>query len=76
MEKPNVCYFRGSFLNPFETQYIEKLTDDFEISTAYTKSHRFDVSSITLPKIEVGCLDYANNLLPRKKFGKGLWFRP
>ncbi|MBL1276866.1 MAG: glycosyltransferase family 4 protein [Ectothiorhodospiraceae bacterium] len=70
MEKPNVCYFRGSFLNPFETQYIEKLTDDFEISTAYTKSHRFDVSSITLPKIEVGCLDYANNLLPRKMFGK------
>ena len=72
MAKPKVCYFRGSFLNPFETQYIEKLTDKFDIYTAYTRSHRFDIDGINLPKLEVGCMDYANGLIPRKLFGRSV----
>jgi len=66
MTKPRVCYFRGSYLNPFETQYLEPLQEEYELSVAYTRSHRFEIDSIPMRKISVNCLDYFNGLLPRQ----------
>ena len=63
---PTVCYFRGSYLNPFETQYLKPLTDRFAISVAHSRSLRYDVSAIALPKIRVNCVDYLNGLIPRR----------
>lgn len=64
-EKPTICYLRGSFLNPFEAQYLEPLQDEFELTAAYSRSHRFDVDSIRIPKAELGCVDYLNGWIPR-----------
>lgn len=70
--RPRVCYLRGSYLNPFETQYLEPLTDRFEIVVAHSRSHRHDVSVIDLPRRELPCLDYLNGLLPRRLGGRAL----
>lgn len=63
--KPKVLYLRGSYLNPFEVQYIAGLMDKFEIVLAHPKYHRFDLSGIAMPRIEIPCLDYLNGLIPR-----------
>jgi len=70
MAKPKVCYFRGSYLNPFETQYLEPLMDEYEMVVAHTKSHRYDVSGIKIPQKSVACLDYINGLIPRRVSGR------
>jgi glycosyltransferase involved in cell wall biosynthesis len=70
ISKPSVCYFRASFLNPFETQYLEPLQNDFDLTVAHSKSHRFDVSSIPIPRAELACLDYLNGVIPRRVNGR------
>lgn len=64
--KPRICYFRGSYLNPFETQYLEPLRSDFDLTVGYTRSHRFNIDSISLPRVMVNCADYMNGLVPRQ----------
>jgi len=72
MDKKRVCYFRGSFLNAYETQYLEPLRAEFDLSVAYTKSHRFDVADIPIPSTPISCLDYLNGLVPRRLGGRAL----
>jgi glycosyltransferase involved in cell wall biosynthesis len=67
--KPRVAYIRGSYLNPFETQYLEPLQDRFDITAVYPRSHRFDVRSLQMPRVELPCLDYINGLVPRRVGG-------
>jgi glycosyltransferase involved in cell wall biosynthesis len=67
--KPRVAYVRGSFLNPFEAQYLEPLQDRFDITAVYPRSHRFDVRSLRMPRVELPCLDYINGLVPRRLGG-------
>ncbi|HEV7716470.1 MAG TPA: glycosyltransferase family 4 protein [Steroidobacteraceae bacterium] len=67
--KPRVAYVRGSFLNPFEAQYLEPLADRFDITAVYPRSHRFDVSTLALPSVQLPCLDYVNGLVPRRLGG-------
>jgi glycosyltransferase involved in cell wall biosynthesis len=66
--KPRVCYLRGSYLNPYEMQYLEPLKERFSITVAYPKSHRYDIRSIQFPKFELACLDYGNGIIPRSIF--------
>ena len=63
--RPRVAYVRGSFLNPFEAQYLEPLQDRFDITAVYPRSHRFDVRSLQMPRVQLPCLDYINGLVPR-----------
>jgi glycosyltransferase involved in cell wall biosynthesis len=70
--KPRVCYYRGSFLNPFEAQYLEPLADQFDLTVANSRSHRYDVSGIGLPRIELPCVDYINGNMPRRISGKSI----
>jgi glycosyltransferase involved in cell wall biosynthesis len=67
--RPRVAYVRGSYLNPFEAQYLEPLLDRFDITAVYPRSHRFDVSSLALPRVQLPCLDYLNGLVPRRLGG-------
>lgn len=64
--RPGVCYLRGSFLNPFEAQYLEPLQEQFEVTAAYSRSHRFELGSLRLPLARLGSLDYLNGLIPRR----------
>ncbi len=50
-EHPAVAYVRGSYLNPFETQYLEPLLDRFDITAVYPRSHRFDVRGLEMPRV-------------------------
>lgn len=61
-----MCYLRGSYLNPFETQYLEPLQDRFDMVAAYPRSHRYDVDRCEIPCVPVSCLDYLNGLIPRQ----------
>lgn len=70
--RPRVAYVRGSYLNAFEAQYLEPLLDRFDITAVYPRSHRFDVESLRLPRVQLPCLDFANGLIPRSVGGKGL----
>jgi hypothetical protein len=54
ISRPRVCYFRGSFLNPFECQYLELLEAQFDLTVAHSKSHRYYVSAIPLGRAELG----------------------
>jgi len=67
--RPRVAYVRGSYLNPFETQYLEPLLDRFDITAVYPRSHRFDVSGLGLPSVQLPCLDYLNGFVPRRVGG-------
>ena len=67
--KPRIAYVRGSFLNPFEAQYLEPLQDRFDITAVYPRSHRFDVRGLQMPRVELPCLDYINGLVPRRLGG-------
>jgi len=67
--RPRVAYVRGSYLNPFEAQYLEPLLDRFDITAVYPRSHRFDVSGLKLPTVRLSCLDYLNGLVPRRLGG-------
>jgi glycosyltransferase involved in cell wall biosynthesis len=64
--RPRVAYVRGSYLNPFETQYLEPILDRFDITAVYPRSHRFDVSQIEIPTLQLPCLDYLNGVVPRR----------
>ncbi len=70
--RPRVAYVRGSYLNAFEAQYLEPLLDRFDVTAVYPRSHRFDVGSLRLPRVQLPCLDYANGLIPRYVGGQGL----
>lgn len=70
LKRPRICYFRGSYLNLFEIQYLEPLQEEFDLTVSCTRSHRFDISGISLPLIEVGCYDYLNGLIPRRINGR------
>ena len=70
--KPRVAYVRGSYLNAFEAQYLEPLLDRFDITAVYPRSHRFDVRSLRLPRLQLPCLDFVNGLVPRHVGGHGL----
>ena len=70
--KPKVFYLRGSYLNPFEEQYLMPLQENFEIVMAHPRSHRYNLSSITMPRVAIPCLDYFNGLIPRNIGGKTL----
>jgi glycosyltransferase involved in cell wall biosynthesis len=63
--KPRVCFLRGSYLNPFETQYLTPLQAEFDIVAAHPRSHRYDVEDCGVPCVSVPCLDYLNGLIPR-----------
>jgi hypothetical protein len=67
--KPKVLYLRGSYLNPFEVQYLAGLMDKFNVVLAHPGYHRYDLSSIQLPRIEIPCLDYLNGWIPRRIAG-------
>jgi glycosyltransferase involved in cell wall biosynthesis len=69
-ERPRVAYLRGSYLNPFEAQYLELLSDRFAVTLAHPRSHRYDLSGIDLPRRALPCLDYLNGLLPRRLLGR------
>jgi glycosyltransferase involved in cell wall biosynthesis len=63
--KPRICFLRGSYLNPFETQYLAPLQAEFDIVAAHPRSHRYDVADCGVPCVSVPCLDYLNGLIPR-----------
>lgn len=63
--KPKVAFLRGSFLNPFEGQYLEPLQDDYDIFAVQGGYQRYEVDTISVPRVEVTCLDYLNGLIPR-----------
>jgi glycosyltransferase involved in cell wall biosynthesis len=67
--RPRVAYVRGSYLNPFETQYLEPLQDRFEMMAVYPRAHRFDVRGVQMPSVQLPCLDYINGLVPRRVGG-------
>jgi glycosyltransferase involved in cell wall biosynthesis len=64
--KPKICYLRGSYLNPFEAQYLVPLEKEFDITIAGSKSNRFDISKIPLKLKQLPCLDYLNGKISRK----------
>lgn len=68
--KPKICYLRGSYLNPFEAQYLLPLQKEFDITIAYSKSHRYDVSKVEMSQKQLACLDYLNGILPRSILGR------
>ncbi|MDY7023932.1 MAG: glycosyltransferase family 4 protein [Cyanobacteriota bacterium] len=70
--KPRVFYLRGSYLNPFEEQYLLPLQKNYDIIMAHPRSHRYNLSSMTMPREAISCLDYANGLIPRSLAGKTL----
>lgn len=43
MSAKRIAYLRGSFLNPFESQYLIPIKDEFKIVMAYPKSHRYNI---------------------------------
>ena len=63
--RPRVAYIRGSYVNPFEVQYLEPLTERYEIVIAYPRSHRYPLDSIQLPLRALHCLDFADGIVPR-----------
>ena len=63
--RPRVCYLRGSYLNPFEAQYLTPLTSRFDVTLAHPKTQRYDVGGIPLPKQALACVDYLSGALPR-----------
>jgi glycosyltransferase involved in cell wall biosynthesis len=63
--KPKVLYLRGSYLNPFEINSFAKIKDNFDVVFAHPRYHRYDLSSIAGPRIEIPCLDYINGLIPQ-----------
>lgn len=46
---PRVAYLRGSYLNPFEVQYVAPLQDEFEIEGIATGFQRHSLSQVKLP---------------------------
>jgi len=64
-DRPRVCYLRGSYLNPFETQYLTPLREEFDLVAAHPRSHRYDLEGCGVPCVAVPCLDYLNGLIPR-----------
>ena len=67
--RPRVCYLRGSYLNPFEVQYLTPLAGRFDVTLAHPKTLRFDISRVPFRKLAVPCVDYLNGLLPRRVGG-------
>jgi glycosyltransferase involved in cell wall biosynthesis len=67
--RPRVAYVRGSFLNPFEAQYLTPLQDQFNITAVKPRSHRYDVTHLGLPVQTLHCADYLNGLIPRNMRG-------
>ena len=63
--RPRIAYVRGSFLNPFEAQYLTPLQDQFNITAVKPRSHRYDVTHLGLPVQTLHCADYLDGLLPR-----------
>ncbi len=68
--RPRVCYLRGSYLNPFEAQYLVLLLDEFDLVIAHSRSHRYNLSDIPIELIELPCLDYLNGIIPRQFMGR------
>ena len=68
--KPKVCFLRGSYLNPFEVQYLEPLQDRFDILLAHPGFKRYDLRSVTLPCKKIPCVDYLNGILPQQLFNR------
>jgi glycosyltransferase involved in cell wall biosynthesis len=68
-DKPKICYFRGSYLNPFEAQYLVPLQKQFDITAVHSGFQRYDLSEITIPLHRLKCLDYLNGIIPRQMFG-------
>src|SRR4029077_1431890 len=70
--RPRVAYVRGSYLNPFEAQYLEPLLDRFDVTAVYPRAHRVGVRSLRVPRVQLPCLDYANGSIPRYIGGQGV----
>jgi glycosyltransferase involved in cell wall biosynthesis len=70
LKLPKVLYLRGSYLNPFEEQYILPLKENFEIVMAHPRSHRYGLDSIQTQRTVIPCLDYLNGFIPRSFGGK------
>lgn len=66
--KPSVCYLRGSYLNPFEGGYLRQLKEEFAMTLACPKSHRYPLEELAkdFPLIKLNTVDFANGLLPRQ----------
>jgi glycosyltransferase involved in cell wall biosynthesis len=67
-----VLFLRGSYLNPFEAQYLRPLARDFDLTLAVARSHRYDLSDVRLPQQTFACMDYLNGLIPRRVAGRAV----
>ena len=70
--RPRVAFLRGSYINAFESQYLELLLDEFDVTAIHAGYRRFDVEAIELPRRRVRGLDYLDGLVPRDVFGTRL----
>jgi glycosyltransferase involved in cell wall biosynthesis len=70
--RPRVAFLRGSYLNAFESQYLELLLDEYDITAIHAGYRRFDVDAVGLPKRRVRCLDFLDGLVPHDPFGRRL----
>lgn len=67
--RPRVAFLRGSYLNAFESQYLELLLDEYDVTAIHAGYRRFEVEAVGLPRRRVRCLDYLDGLVPREPFG-------
>lgn len=70
--RPRVAFLRGSYLNTFESQYLELLLDDYDVTAIHAGYQRFDVEAVGLPRRRVRCLDFVDGLVPHDPFGTRL----
>lgn len=70
--RPRVAFLRGSYLNAFESQYLELLLDEYDVTAIHAGYRRFDVEAVGLPRRRVRCLDYLDGLVPHEPFGTRL----
>lgn len=70
--RPRVAFLRGSYLNAFESQYLELLLDEYDITAIHTGYRRFDVDAVGLPRRRVRCLDFLDGLVPHDAPGMRL----
>lgn len=67
--RPRVAFLRGSYLNAFESQYLELLLDEYDVTAIHAGYRRFDVDAVDLPRRRIRCLDYLDGLVPHEPLG-------
>jgi len=67
VRRPRVVVLRGHNATPWELRTWELLLDRFDVTVAVTGSNRYDVSSLSLPRVRVRAL---RDRLPRGRAGE------